>query len=165
MSVLVNSRSLSASHLHNKSQLVSTMSRHFPLITPHNCWFCSQSNPSYLRLCNSCGGATVPTRDKSRKKHEWTVFSFCSNVLGSRHHSSFPDAIEAFNTQDKIAIRLTDGHTKHIIVRHMHNEAAFYSVRKKNGEVMTMGWNEATEEDQMLFCRLENMAGESNLSH
>jgi hypothetical protein len=47
----------------------------------------------------------------------------------------------------------------------MHNETAFYSVRKENGELRAMDWNEATEEDQMLLSRLENMAGKSNLSH
>lgn len=154
------------------SQLISTMSLHAPLMAPHNCWFCLRNNPSYLYLCNSCGGATTPTRDKKRVLQEWTVFSFSENILGSHHDSSFLEAIEAFNTQERIAIRLTVGNTRCMLVRRLKLQTPFYSIREGEGDderegevkITTMDWNKAMEEDRMLLPHLSNIAGKSNLS-
>jgi hypothetical protein len=133
--------------------------------TYDKCWFCSQTNPSYLVRCGNCRGATIPTRDGSRNKLEWTVFSFGSSAPASERSSfsHFSDAMEVFDTQNRIAIRLGNGKSKYILVQHAQREMALFSAAQDNDkDVRTKSWDKANDEDRMSLLRFVNENLESS---
>lgn len=128
--------------------------------TQHRCWFCLQTNPSYLPLCEHCGGATIPTRGENKRKLEWTVFSFGSSTPATERcpFSRFSDAMEVFDTQNRTAVRLGNRDTKYMLVRHAEHETVLFSVQeKKNSKlVRTQHWDEAEDEDRISLLRFIN---------
>jgi len=91
------------------------------------------------------------------------MFSFGSSApaLERNPFSHFSDAMEVFNTQNRIAIRLDNGETKYMLVRHAQHEKIFFSVQKgKEKDVTTKIWGEA--EDRMSLPRFVNENLESS---
>jgi len=116
----------------------------------------------------------IPTRDESKKKLEWTVFSFGSSAPSSERSpfSRFSDAMEVFDTQNRIAIRLGNGDTMYMLVRHAQHETVLFSVQEKKDEaVRTQSWDEAEDGDRVSLLRFINenlesgdgMVGKSDL--
>ena len=126
------------------------------------CWFCSHSNPSYLRKCERCDGATIPTSDTNRQKLKWTTFLFGSYGLPSERSSFsfFSYAKEIFTSQLGIAIRL--GSREHnvkklfTLVRYPEDGQALYSIQCESLQVTTTEWDKANSEDlKLLDCFVE----------
>ena len=149
------------------------MLRNPQISNPHKCWFCFQGNPSYCHQCEYCEGAIRPTRDESRKQLEWTILSFGSvdSVSERSPFSHFSNAVEVFDTQDRVAIHLSNDRIKYPLIRHSQHGETLYSMQEKKGEPRTVNWDKADEKDRMSFFRFvdenlhsgERTASESNL--
>lgn len=147
--------------------------RNTPIPKSHECWYCFDDNPSYSHQCEDCDAALIPTRDKNRKQIEWTIFSFRSicSVLERSISSQFSRAMEVFDTQDRVAIRLYNGHIKHLLVRHPQHEETLYSIKEGYLAPRTIPWDTANEMDRMSLFRFveenldscEETSGKSNL--
>ena len=117
------------------------------------CLFCSHSNPSYLRRCEKCDGATIPTRGKNQQKLKWITFTFGScGMLSERSSFSFFSYVkEIFTSQNGIAIRLGSDHNEKklfTLVRHPEDGQALYSIQYKSN-VTTTEWDKANSEDNL----------------
>jgi len=149
------------------------MSHHGQIARPHDCWFCSYTNLSYIFQCGRCEAAIIPTRDSTEKTIEWTHFTFSSDATVSERSSfsQFNKAQEIFNIKDRVVIRLSNRQSqRYILVRHTP-QVAFYSYRVNNKGVyntVTVRWAEATKQEKELLVRfvdenLEDTKGESTL--
>lgn len=144
------------------------MLRNTPITERNECCFCTSRNPSYLELCERCKGAIVPTSDKSQKQLEWTIFSFDSVAPVSERipFSHFPDAMDIFYTQERVAIHLKDTFIKHILIRHGRN-TAYYSVHRIGEDykkMKTTKWVETGEEARASLSHFvdENLDNKGN---
>jgi hypothetical protein len=98
---------------------------------------------------------TIPTQDTDGRKLEWTVFSFGSRASASERSAASlsPYSVEALNEQDGTAIRVGDGDQAVLLVRHPQHGKGF-SIKEKDGEVMTPVWNEDYDENPTSFFRI-----------
>jgi len=125
------------------------------------CLFCSHSNPSYLRRCEKCDGATIPTRGKNQQKLKWITFTFgpCGMLSERNSFSFFSYVKEIFTSQNGIAIRLGSDHNEKklfTLVRHPEDGQALYSIQYKSSKVTTTEWDKANSEDlKLLDCFVE----------
>ena len=121
-----------------------------------DCFLCRSHNPPYDKRCWQCKGV-LPTHEKfvsniddeaeeviashERNHIHWKIFSFGSQTpVTERSPLSFPEAMQAFATQDHIAICLVERYERHLLVRYPQLEM-YYSVKTKGSETKTNEWD------------------------
>jgi hypothetical protein len=149
------------------------MSHYTRVAKPHDCWFCSYTNPSYLSECDNCKAAITPTRDDTKRIIEWTVFTFSSDATVSERSSfsQFNEAMKILDMQERVVIRLGDQQLqRYILVRYTRQNTSYsYRVNNEDGYMtVTARWAEATDQQRELLFRfvnknLENTKGELTL--
>ncbi|MCJ1238234.1 hypothetical protein MMC14_006223 [Varicellaria rhodocarpa] len=124
------------------------------LETPHKCWFCPQSNLSFVWICENCKGVTRPTRDEDRMDIEWSVYSFGSLAPPSERTNAafFPSLIEALDMGNATAtaIRVGDSEEAVLLIRHPEIGKRC-SVKKNDGSIVTFDWDDRNYRNLMLF--------------
>lgn len=127
----------------------------FAIQAPNACVFCDYNNPSTVLECDKCKGLTIPTRSINGKKRKWLVYSFGTVVSASQRTNAafFPNAMEALDMRDSIAILIGDSKQVALIVRHP-KKGKMYSYTEGDGDVFTEQWDERNGENQDKVSRI-----------